>query len=126
MFLAKLFDSKFIVSFSFFIRDRIIWVATSLGIVFNIFFWAWLYFKMPRGGESVPLHYNIYFGIDRIGRWYEIFLFPLTAFFILLVNFFLAYFIYKKEKFLSHSLVIVSCLVGLIILGAGLLILSIQ
>lgn len=126
MFWFKGFDNKFLVSFSFFIKDKIIWIFGLLSLALNLFLWLLFYIKIPRAEEIIPLHYNIYFGIDRVGEWFEIFIYPFTAFVIFLINFFLSYLIYKKEKFLSHLLSIASTVVGLVILGAGILVLMIN
>lgn len=55
-------------------------------------------------GETLPLHYNIYFGIDFIGRWYEVFIMPLVGIFFIIINFILADIIYLRDKVTSYFL----------------------
>ncbi|MDD4995649.1 MAG: hypothetical protein PHW53_04285 [Patescibacteria group bacterium] len=58
----------------------------------------------PLSGEGafLPLHYNIYFGIDLIGAWYKIFAIPGAGTVFFIVNCVLAAIFYKKEKVLSY------------------------
>jgi len=126
MFLLKISDSKYLISLRYFLKDKIIWISGTIGLLINVLLWILLYFKMPQTEGIVPLHYNIYFGIDKVGPWYGVFIFPFTGFFIWLINFCLAYIFYKKEKFLSHFLVIVAVLAEIIIAGASLIVLRIN
>ena len=43
-----------------------------------------------RGNPFIPLHYNIYLGIDRFGLWYEVFILPVIGIVILVLNLSLA------------------------------------
>ncbi len=50
------------------------------------------------------MHYNIYFGVDFVGRWYEIFIMPLAGSFFIIINFILADIIYLRDKVTSYFL----------------------
>lgn len=51
---------------------------------------------------AVPLHYNIYSGIDLFGPWWQIFLIPTIGLVILLLNSILAVVIWPRETVLSY------------------------
>ncbi len=92
----------------------------SLGV--NLFIWFFLYseFYSLRGtGENFPLHYNIYFGIDFIGSWYQIFIMPLVGTFFIFINFILADAIYLKDKITSYFLTGAGAFIQILILLAA-------
>ena len=70
----------------------------------------------------LSLHYNIYFGIDLIGAWYQIFIFPGLGLAFLLINAVIIYLFYQKEKFLAQLLAMVTVLVELGLLASLFLI----
>jgi hypothetical protein len=43
-----------------------------------------------EAGQFIPLHYNIYFGVDKFGPWFEIFELPLFGLLVWLINTWLA------------------------------------
>lgn len=59
---------------------------------------------LPLAGEQgfIPLHYNIYFGIDRFGPWYFAFVPPMLGLTLLLINLIFQATFYRREKILSH------------------------
>lgn len=103
-----------------------IWVKICFiaSILINVTLWGALYFKLqPLSylSESglISLHYNIYFGIDKIGPWYFVLALPLLGFFIIVFNNLLAYFLYLQDKFISHFLVLSQLALQLILFAAG-------
>lgn len=78
-----------------------------------------MYLKIKPSQYPIPLHFNIYFGIDVIDNWYNIFIIPLLGFLFCIINFSLAGLIFESEKLLSYFLNTVSLFVQiLLILGA--------
>ena len=61
----------------------------SLAFIVNIISWLFIYFKIRPGSEIIPLHYNIFYGADSVGRGYYIYFLPAVGMLILLVNFIL-------------------------------------
>ncbi len=125
MSLFNLMD-KSLVAWRFFIKDKIILISLILSIVLNITNWIVLFYKMPRGADLLPLHYNIYFGVDKFGPWYHSFFMPATGFLFMLLNFLVGYFIYKNYKFLSDFLAVSSTVLQLILLSASIIIILIN
>ncbi len=104
--------------FKIFLRDRIITAAFLFGVFVNSITWFNL-LRIQKTDEILPLHYNIYFGIDYMGGWYSLFIVPLFGLIVLLFNFLLSLFIHFKDKFLSYSLSVVALFVQMILLTAS-------
>jgi len=98
-------------------KDKLILLNLSIGLLINFFIWGIIYYKFQSIENSlVPLYYNIYFGIGSIGQTKELFKLPQMGLIIYLFNFCLAYFLYFKNKFLSHALLICSILIQFLLI----------
>jgi hypothetical protein len=90
----------------FFHNSLVQWVF--LGALFiNLADWGTLAYFIRPVDFPIILHYNVYFGVDLIGSWWQIFMLPLMGALILVVNAFLAYiFFEQKERIASHLLLL--------------------
>ena len=80
------------------------------------------YFIRPSGGLFV-INYNVYFGVEIEGVWWQIFILPSAAALFLLGHFFLAYRFYElRERIAAYLMLFGSCLisVGVLIASAGI------
>ena len=76
---------------------------------------------LPRQ-DNVILHYNIYFGIDLLGNWYEALFIPIASFFIVIINGVVGIFIWRRDRVISYLLGIGSFFIAVIAVTAtGLL-----
>ena len=66
----------------------------------------------------IPLHYNIYFGIDQFGPWYYVFMPALLGLIFYLGNLIFQSRFYKREPFLSKFFSMTSVCVELIFFSA--------
>ena len=82
--------------------DPIIFFSLVLAILVNIGIWAALRLVVQATDQPIILHYNIYFGVDSIGGWKNVFIMPAIGFLIFLVNLTLSRFFYYKERLASH------------------------
>lgn len=78
--------------------------------------WVFLFYGIHRGEGFFVIHYNIYFGVDRIGAWHELFVYPLTALAIFCVNTLLALWRWPHERLLGYFLLASSFLLQAILL----------
>ncbi|MCC6638957.1 hypothetical protein IT409_00180 [Candidatus Falkowbacteria bacterium] len=69
---------------------------------------------------TIPLHYNLYFGVDVFGPWWHAFSLPLFGVMVMIVNIVSAYYVYEQEKVLSYLLMVISCIVSIIVCAASL------
>ena len=105
-----------------FLRDKIILNNLIISLACWLFGLIWLYFKITPRVEPVALRYTIYFGIDLIGPWYYVYIFPLSGIIIILINFILAYLIFLKIKILSYFLALASSVIQILLIILSILI----
>ena len=74
----------------------------------------------------MPLHYNIYYGIDLYKPWIYIFVMPVVGLVLLIGNILLSLFAFRRDKALSYVLVGSACFVQLIILIAAFTVVAIN
>lgn len=88
-------------------------------ILLNIATWILLYLKIKPSQYPVPLHFNIYFGIDVIDKWQKVFVIPCLGLLFIFINYFIGGLVFKSEKTISYFLNAASLLLQiLLILGA--------
>jgi len=87
-----------------FFKNKVIKWNLILGVVFNLATWIFLYWRVEPQVDPIFLRYNIYFGPSLIGDWWQIFFLPLFGLGVLLVNYFLAAAVLKKERFVAYFL----------------------
>ncbi len=89
-------------------KDNFFRVNFFLSIIFNFLIWAvvaWKFIPLVTPGEPLPLHFNIYFGIDFIGEWYKLLFIPLLGIIFIFTNFILADIAYLRDKIVSYFLI---------------------
>ncbi len=84
------------------------WFLTILAInlLFNAMLWLLLLLKASPTIESVPLHYSLTFGIDWLGEWQRLFIYPTLGLIMIILNTYLASINYAVNKFLSVLLLV--------------------
>jgi len=102
-----------------FFSDKFIRMNLVLSVILNLLMLGWLYLKITPQVEPLALRYTIYFGIDLIGPWWHIFVFPLIGIIFIFVNSILAYLVFLKVKLLAILLTLTStiCQILLIIMS---------
>lgn len=103
-------------------KDGFFRLLFFFSLAVNLFIWFFLYLKfypLQVMEENFPLHYNIYFGVDFIGRWYEIFIMPLIGTFFIAIDFILADIIYLRDKITSYFLTGAGAFIQILLLLAA-------
>lgn len=67
----------------------------------TLVFPIWRLLPLAKDQPFIPLHYNVYFGVDRFGAWYEAFIIPALGFLFLFLSLIMQTHFYKSEKMLS-------------------------
>ncbi len=62
---------------------------------------AWKILPISADNPYIPLHYNVYMGIDESGPWQRVFVLPAIGLGLLLVNTFLQVVLHKRERVLA-------------------------
>lgn len=73
-------------------------------VMANLLIWGWLAWNIRPQESAIFLHYNVLFGVDLIGPWQRVFYVPLAGLSIILVNAFIGWFLFSKDKFAAHVL----------------------
>ena len=89
------------------------------GLALNLANWIAIWFFLRDSNLEIILHYNVYFGVDRMGNFQQAYLLPLSGLILLLINFFLALFCYlAKERIATHVLLMAGLILQLCLLVA--------
>ena len=104
--------------------DPVIFFSLVLGALVNLGMWIAVWRIVEPASRPIILHYNVYFGVDSIGDWRNVFLMPALAAAIFLVNAVLSRFFYYKERLASYLFAGMALLVQLLMaVGLGSIIL---
>ncbi|MCK9379213.1 MAG: hypothetical protein M0P97_03690 [Candidatus Moranbacteria bacterium] len=104
-----------------FFKNPIVFFLLLAILILNLASFIILTIFIEKSSSPVILHYNVYFGVDLIGDWWQIYIMPAMGLFFALVNLFLALYFYgQKERIASYCLMLAS-----FIIEAGILISSI-
>jgi hypothetical protein len=103
-------------------HGRVVWGLFGLAALVNGVAWALILWKLPPTDGTVFLHYNIYFGIDLAGSWYQLLWIPGSGTVIVGVNLIVTLLATGLQKFFRVIGAVVTLLIELMILLASLLV----
>jgi hypothetical protein len=110
----------------FFHSSLVQWVIIA-ALVVNATNWGVIAYFIRPVDFPIILHYNVYFGVDVIGAWWQIYFLPLIGLVIMTVNAVLGYLFYQqKERIVAHLLILATFIVqvGISIAVASLLLIN--
>lgn len=110
--LPKFFDRGFL-------NDSVIQLMSIAALVILIAAWIIAVIRFKPSDFDIPLKYDSFLGVTRLGRWYELYKIPLFAATSFLINLALANKIYKKDKMIGYILIganIFICIIAIIII----------
>ena len=115
-----------LVAFRSYWKNEIIMSIFALSCLANIFLWAFLFKNQKSSELPVILHYNLFFGVDYLGSYNEIYLIPVVGVIIIIANTILGCLLYKRERLASYFLAFNIFIVQSFLLLAGYLIVEIN
>lgn len=79
---------------------------------------------LPLAGEKpyIPLHYNVYMGVDAFGPWYGVFALPALGAAMLIVNLAFQAVLYRRERVLCVFFAVTTLLTEFVLFAAMILI----
>jgi len=80
----------------------------GLAIAVNIISWLFVYYKIKPSAEIVPLHYNVFYGADVVGKGDFIYFIPAVGLFIILINIIFYRLALRVDQFAGKTLSLVS------------------
>lgn len=104
-----------------FVRDRAMMLSLVIAALLNLAAWALVASRTRSliGQTTVPLHYTIYFGVDLVGRWYEILIPPFFGSVVFLVNYLIVFAIHEERRFFAYAYALGTVVLEAIILAAS-------
>ncbi|MFH1171566.1 MAG: hypothetical protein V1778_03445 [bacterium] len=91
-----------------FFKDRFLFFGSLFALLENSVLWLFLSSRVEPQTQNIPLHYNIYFGIDLVGPWWYLLLIPAAGLLALCVNSVLSLILQKREKVIPYFLLLTS------------------
>ena len=105
-----------------YLKNTTVWLNLCVSLGLNLALWL-LVISRAQAGAVIPLHSTIYFGIDRIGPWYQLLLLPGFGAATVLLNFLFGATQYRSFRALTYVLVwFTSVLQLLLLLGVYLVV----
>ena len=102
------------------------WVLIG-ALILNGINWGLIAFFISPVDFPIVLHYNVYFGVDVIGAWWQLYFLPAIGLIIMIVNTVLGYLFYqKKERIVAHLLMLATFIaqISMTVAVASLLIMN--
>jgi hypothetical protein len=116
MFYNKLFKRKY----SDLWNNKYCLVIISLAIILNIAIWVFFYYRIQPSNYPIPLHYNIYTGIDAIDYWYKIFIIPSFGLFSIIINILIGLYFFEENRYITYIMITSTFLIQIILFIAGI------
>jgi hypothetical protein len=89
-----------------FYREKYVFLFCNTALVALLISVGWIAGVIRPRPDTIALHYDIFFGIDRLGPWSDLLSMAAGLAFLILVNAGLAYKIFAKDKYLSYYLLL--------------------
>ena len=106
---------KKLFSHEFFASGLVHWVLIG-SLILNIVNWGLIAFFIRPVDFPIILHYNVYFGVDVIGPWWQLYFLPFIGMIILGLNTVLGYLFYqKKERIVAHLLMLATFIAQIVV-----------
>jgi hypothetical protein len=80
-------------------------IALTLFLVF--------FFRLKTGDFLFPLVYNSTYGVTALGKWYMVYMYPLSFLLLTLVNILIAWAYFEKERLISYLVLFVNIVIGI-------------
>jgi len=87
------------------IQDKLALIFLITGFILNFAIWVFLFLKIKPTDLPITLHYNVYFGVDYLGRYTEVYVIPIIGLIVLLANAALGAYIFPKSKIAAKMLI---------------------
>jgi hypothetical protein len=116
---ARLFQAEFG-------RDHAVQIILFASVVMLLSSWIVGFLRFLPSDYDVPLRYDSFLGVTRLGKWYELYRVPFIGTLALGINYYLGSLLYGKDKMLGYILLgatfFVSLLTLLVTINLGILV----
>lgn len=102
-------------------RSQIVVWLLILSLAANLADWISLRLFIKPVDFPIILHYNVYFGVDMLGNWKQVFILPFLGLILFMINSYLSlYFYHQKERIASHILLMATLMLQLSLIIASI------
>ncbi len=102
-FIKNVLQAKFLQS------EVVDWLLLA-NFLTNLVNWILLAIFIRPIDIDIILHYNIYFGVDAMGSWKQVFLLPVIGLILLTINTMLAVYFYQRKKIVASYILLLATL----------------
>jgi len=103
-----------------FFKDKIILVLLAVALLLNLAIWAILFIKIKPSPLPIILHYNVYFGVDYLGKYTQAYIIPIIGLLVLIVNMILSCLVYPKSKLSVRILTITAAIAQILLMVSAI------
>jgi hypothetical protein len=93
-----------LVLFKSHFKDIFIFYSSIISVIFFGLITWFIFGVVNQDLERLVLHYNIIFGVDRLGEVKDLLYFFFGALGVLVFNYFLSLFLFTKDKIISRTI----------------------
>lgn len=94
-----------------FFRSAVVQWSLVASLLVSLATWALMGWFIRPVDFPIILHYNVHFGVDMIGAWWQAYLIPLGGLLILIINTALARIFFMREENFSALLLLLGAFV---------------
>lgn len=100
------------------------WTAAASGVLLllTVALPVWRILPIAEAKPFIPLHYNVYMGVDAFGPWYHVFALPALGAALLVLNLVFQALLFKRERVLSVFFALATVASEAVLLAAMLMI----
>ncbi|MDD5692910.1 MAG: hypothetical protein WC437_03785 [Patescibacteria group bacterium] len=96
-----------------FFHDVISLVMMTVSAIMLLMLFMMLLFRVSSGNVMVPLNYNSIYGVTSSVAWYKLYFLPLSYLFLSIVNIFISWAFFEKERLITYLVLFVNLIIGL-------------
>ncbi|MBI2410458.1 MAG: hypothetical protein HYV32_00985 [Candidatus Kerfeldbacteria bacterium] len=101
--------------------DRLLFLFLLVSILLSAASFGLILWKIPPTENTVFLHYNVYFGVDRTGNWRDIFWLPGSGAAMVVVNAALVLWSKRMDAFIRRLVLACTMLLQIVVFVAAVL-----
>lgn len=105
---------------------RYVSAASALFILAAIVLPLWRLFPTIYGLPVIPLHYNIHYGVDWTGAWWQIFMLPAMGLIFFFINSGIALFFVRRNALLTGVALITTVILSALLFAAMVFVVSLN
>lgn len=96
-------------------KDPVVTSLLLIAVFGNIVGWL-LVGQAEQAQAFIPWHYTVYFGIDRVGLWWQLTVYPAFAAAVLLLNVLLAAGLYHQRRQFAYMVISMAVIVQIVMI----------